>query len=56
MRNKMLEGIKVIDLSRNLAAPFATMILSDLGAEVIKVEQPGTGDDARRWGPLMGDK
>ena len=52
----MLEGIKVIDLSRNLAAPFATMILSDLGAEVIKVEQPGTGDDARRWGPLMGDK
>ncbi|PKM89876.1 MAG: carnitine dehydratase [Firmicutes bacterium HGW-Firmicutes-12] len=56
MSKKMLEGIKVIDLSRNLAAPFATMILSDLGAEVIKVEQPVTGDDARRWGPLIGDK
>lgn len=56
MKSKMLEGIKVIDLSRNLAAPFATMILADLGAEVIKVEQPGTGDDARRWGPLLGNK
>ena len=50
---KMLEGIKVIDLSRNLAAPFCTMILSDLGAEVIKVERPGTGDDARGYGPII---
>ena len=42
----MLNGIKVIDLSRNLAAPFSTMILSDMGAEVMKVESP-KGDDAR---------
>ena len=50
---QMLEGIKVIDLSRNLAAPFCTMILSDLGAEVIKVERPVTGDDARGYGPII---
>ena len=56
MKNKMLDGIKVIDLSRNLAAPFATMILSDLGAEVIKVEAPGTGDDARGYGPIIKGK
>ena len=46
-----LRGIKVLDLSRVLAGPYATMILGDLGAEVIKVEQPGTGDDTRLWGP-----
>jgi CoA:oxalate CoA-transferase len=56
MSRKMLEGIKVIDLSRNLAAPFATMILSDLGAEVIKVERPGTGDDTRGYGPIINGK
>ncbi|XP_076147208.1 succinyl-CoA:glutarate CoA-transferase isoform X1 [Alosa pseudoharengus] len=48
---KPLKGIKVIDLTRVLAGPFATMILGDLGAEVIKVERPGTGDDTRAWGP-----
>lgn len=53
---KMLEGVKVIDLSRNLAAPFCTMILADLGAEVIKVEAPETGDDARGYGPIIGGK
>lgn len=46
-----LRGINVLDLSRVLAGPYATMILGDLGAEVIKVEQPGTGDDTRLWGP-----
>ena len=52
---KMLSGIKVVDLSRNLAAPFCTMILSDLGAEVIKVESP-KGDDARTYGPFLNGK
>ncbi|CAM9341811.1 unnamed protein product [Lampetra fluviatilis] len=46
-----LDGIRVLDLSRVLAGPFATMILGDLGAEVIKVERPGLGDETRRWGP-----
>jgi crotonobetainyl-CoA:carnitine CoA-transferase CaiB-like acyl-CoA transferase len=46
-----LDGIVVIDLSRVLAGPYATMLLGDLGARVIKVEQPGRGDDTRRWGP-----
>lgn len=47
-----LDGIKVIDLTRVLAGPFATMILGDLGAEVIKIEQPGTGDESRNFGPF----
>ena len=46
-----LQGVRVLDLSRIVAAPFATMALGDLGATVIKVERPGAGDDCRAWGP-----
>jgi len=46
-----LENIRILDLSRDLAGPFCSMVLADLGAEVIKVEMPGKGDEARSWGP-----
>ncbi|MCB0091295.1 MAG: CoA transferase, partial [Caldilineaceae bacterium] len=46
-----LSDLTVLDLSRVLAGPYATMILGDYGARVIKVEQPGRGDDTRQWGP-----
>src|SRR3979409_568103 len=50
-----LEGIRVLDLTQGVAGPFATKHLSDYGAEVIKVERPGTGDLSRRLGPFPGD-
>jgi CoA:oxalate CoA-transferase len=51
-----LEGIRVLDLTRVLAGPYCTMVLSDLGAEVVKVEQPGKGDDSRHFGPFKNDE
>jgi formyl-CoA transferase len=49
--NGPLDGIRILDLTRVLAGPYCTMFLGDLGAEIVKVEQPGVGDDTRGWGP-----
>ena len=46
-----LDGVRVADFSRVLAGPYATMLLGDLGADIVKVERPGVGDDTRHWGP-----
>jgi crotonobetainyl-CoA:carnitine CoA-transferase CaiB-like acyl-CoA transferase len=50
-----LKGLKVVDLTRVLAGPFCGMLLGDMGADVIKVEEPRDGDDARMWAPFVGD-
>ncbi len=52
--DRPLAGVRVVDLTRVLAGPFCTMILGDMGAEVIKVEEPGKGDDTRSWPPFKG--
>ncbi len=54
--SQVLEGIRILDLTRVLAGPFTTMILADMGAEVIKIERPGVGDDSRHFGPYINDE
>ncbi|MEK6530853.1 MAG: CoA transferase, partial [candidate division NC10 bacterium] len=49
-----LAGVRAVDLTRVLAGPFCSMMLGDMGAEVIKVEEPGKGDDTRTWPPFSG--
>ena len=56
MPDGALHGLLVADFSRVLAGPLCTQTLGDLGADVVKVERPGTGDDTRQWGPPFVDE
>src|SRR5829696_5466006 len=49
--HRPLAGIRVVDLTRVMTGPYGAMMLGDLGADVVKIEQPGKGDDTRHWGP-----
>lgn len=55
-QHHMLNSIKILDLSRVLAGPLCTMMLGDLGAQVLKIERPGSGDDTRTWGPPFDER
>lgn len=46
----LLDGVRIVDLTTSIAGPFATQLLADFGAEIVKVERRGSGDDARAWG------